>query len=315
MTFFPTRFSWSFLALHSAVLLQCANAPCKRHANHASLVLLAQPRSLGVRHDCFQAVLESELKQFTRVVLLRTSHIHSWISNLAHPKSQCQMLKHSHKQISEARFGAPSSASLAWLWWLPDERTNIPCELHVVAVLTCHVRCASPSGTGRSGPRKHGCHHIWKKELLRECDFSVPMGPMNKGLTNWSNISRGIAWWMGNLCLPPKKSSGIDFRKHFSFLTTIHDTAWNTFVADVQVLRSRLGCRDLGKNWTTCYLNLKQRHLCNLQILRWLTRQAKLPLLRGLHGTWNKSHWPWNVKSTIRKAELPLHNTAGSPLG
>ena len=29
---------------------------------------------------------------------------------------------------------------------------------------------------------------------------------------------------------------------------------------------------------------------------------AKPPLLRSWHGTWNKSHWPWNVKSTMRKA-------------
>ena len=36
------------------------------------------------------------------VVLLRTSHIHSWISNLAHPKSQCQML-HSHCKQADFR--------------------------------------------------------------------------------------------------------------------------------------------------------------------------------------------------------------------
>ena len=34
----------------------------------------------------------------------------------------------------------------------------------------------------------------------------------------------------------------------------------------------------------------------------WLPRQAKPLLLRGWHGTWNKSHWPWNVKSTMRNA-------------
>ena len=44
--------------------------------------------------------------------------------------------------------------------------------------------------------------------------------------------------------------------------------------------------------------------LAPVQLARpgWLPRQAKPPLLRGWHGTWNKSHWPWNVKSTMRKA-------------
>ena len=127
---------------------------------------------------------------------------------------------------------------------------------------------------------------------------SGPMGPMNKGLTNWSNISQSIAWWTAGNSNSARVSSSIDFRKKLSFLTAIHDTAWNTFVADVQVLRSR-GCRDLSTNWITCHLKLKQRHLCNLQILRGLPRQAKPPLYGGWHGTWNKCHWPWNVKWTI----------------
>ena len=129
---------------------------------------------------------------------------------------------------------------------------------------------------------------------------SGPMGPMNKGhthklkqyLTGHCMVNRG------KFVFTARVSSRIDDRKKLSFLTAIHDTAWNTFVANVQVLRSR-GCRDLGKNWTTCHLKLKQRHLCNLQILRGLPRQAKPPLYSGWHGTWNKCHWPWNVKWTI----------------
>ena len=103
---------------------------------------------------------------------------------LAHPKSQwtdrksdklqmLELLVHTaNKQISEARFGAPSSASLASLLWFPDEGTNIPYEPHAVAMLTRHVRHGhgtSPSGTGRSRQQKAGRHHRWQKGLLREC--------------------------------------------------------------------------------------------------------------------------------------------------
>ena len=57
--------------------------------------------------------------------------------------------------------------------------------------------------------------------------------------------------------------------------------------------------------------------LCRLQTVApvglarigWLLRQAK-PSLRGSSGrTGSKCHWAWNVKSTIRIPELPLHNT------
>ena len=40
----------------------------------------------------------------------------------------------------------------------------------------------------------------------------------------------------------------------------------------------------------------------------WLPRQAKLPLHGGWLRTWQMCHWPWSVKSRIRKAELPIHN-------
>ena len=73
-------------------------------------------------------------------------------------------------------------------------------------------------------------------------------------------------------------------------------------------------CRDLGWNGSNNKHSLEERRvhlvtitpsiLAPVQLARpgWLPRQAKPPLLRGGHGTWNKSHWPWNVKSTMRKA-------------
>ena len=73
-------------------------------------------------------------------------------------------------------------------------------------------------------------------------------------------------------------------------------------------------CRDLGWSGSNNKHSLEEQpvHLATItpsilapvQLARpgWLPRQAKPPLLRGWHGTWNKSHWPWNVKSTMRKA-------------
>ena len=73
-------------------------------------------------------------------------------------------------------------------------------------------------------------------------------------------------------------------------------------------------CRDLGWNGSNNKHSFEEQTvhlptftpsiLAPVQLARpgWLPRQAKPPLLRGLHGTSNKSHWPWNVKSTMRKA-------------
>ena len=43
--------------------------------------------------------------------------------------------------------------------------------------------------------------------------------------------------------------------------------------------------------------------------LWWLPRQAKPPLHNGWRRTRTKCRWPWNVKSTIRKAKPHKHNT------
>ena len=40
-----------------------------------------------------------------------------------------------------------------------------------------------------------------------------------------------------------------------------------------------------------------------------LPRQTKLPLHNGWRWTRKKCHWPWNLKSTIRKAKPRKHNT------
>ena len=46
--------------------------------------------------------------------------------------------------------------------------------------------------------------------------------------------------------------------------------------------------------------------------LELLPSQAKLPRHDGWRRTWQMCQWPWSVKSTIRKEELPQHKS-GSP--
>ena len=160
------------------------------------------------------------------------------------------------ERISEAHFGAPSSASLASLLYLPYHWTKIPCELHAVAVIMRHLRHSQrtmPTGTGRSRQWRHGKHHRWHTELLRECtQVWSTQSNEQRTLTNCSNISQGFAWCTGLSSNSAQVSRSIVFTKQFSSLTnSIYDTTWNTFVADLQVLRSRLGCRDVRKmNWT-----------------------------------------------------------------
>ena len=49
-------------------------------------------------------------------------------------------------------------------------------------------------------------------------------------------------------------------------------------------------------------VKLQQSHPRELARLGWLPRQAKLPLHGGWYRTGTVCHWPWNVKSTIRKS-------------
>ena len=79
------------------------------------------------------------------------------------------------------------------------------------------------------------------------------------------------------------------------------------------ILHSRLCCRDLGTNGPNDKHSLEEQYwhlalatltVAPLQVARlgWLPRQAKLPLHGGWRRTWQMCHWPWNAKSTVRKA-------------
>ena len=83
-------------------------------------------------------------------------------------------------------------------------------------------------------------------------------------------------------------------------------------------LQSCLCCRDLGSFADKHSLEEQLWHLAfttsavaTFQVARrgWLPRQAKLPLHCGWRRTWQMFHWPWNVKSTIRKSQIfPITN-------
>ena len=90
----------------------------------------------------------------------------------------------------------------------------------------------------------------------------------------------------------------------------------------LQVLRSRLAHRDLSKKGAAQQAQLGMQvwhlafttstlHPCDWKDT-WFPREARLSLHGGWRRTWEVHYWPWNVKSTIRKAELSLHSRPGS---
>ena len=114
---------------------------------------------------------------------------------------------------------------------------------------------------------------------------------------------------------------GVVCIEQFSSLTRAdHGTAWNASAAGLQVLRSRLACRDLSNTGP----NNKQEQLCHLALTtsavapvrlerqERLPRQARLSMHCGWHRTWEVFGLPWSVKSTIRKTELSWHSRPGS---
>ena len=88
-------------------------------------------------------------------------------------------------------------------------------------------------------------------------------------------------------------------------LVATYKVAASLFCAAQSLFRSILECcGDSGSNtpndqpdWN---LNFKKR-------LGWLPRQARPSLHGGRRPTWNKCHWTWKFKSTMRIPELPQH--------
>ena len=61
---------------------------------------------------------------------------------------------------------------------------------------------------------------------------------------------------------------------------------------------------------STMLFQLQQSHSCDWKD-KWLPRHERLSLHGGMFSTGEVRYWPWNVKSTIRKAELSSHSRPG----
>ena len=99
-------------------------------------------------------------------------------------------------------------------------------------------------------------------------------------------------------------------------------TAWwmaSNWTGVTKFLRSSVSCKDLGPHGPNCKKRLEEElwHLAfttstgvpeRLTRLGWCPSQANLPLHDGWRRNRKICHSPWDVKSTVRKAELPIHN-------
>ena len=92
-------------------------------------------------------------------------------------------------------------------------------------------------------------------------------------------ILHPASWWLSHRC---------------------HSCA-SAFAVKISDQMGQRTCTAWKKHFGTLLLQLQQSHPCELARLEWLPRQAKLPLHGGRRTTGRICHWPWNVKSTIRK--------------
>ena len=79
-------------------------------------------------------------------------------------------------------------------------------------------------------------------------------------------------------------------------------------VPKLYFLCSRTCCKDLGPNGPNDKHSMKEQfwHL-DFATSTVFVRLPKLPLLGGWLRTLKICQWPWNVRSTIGKAEIPQH--------
>ena len=98
-----------------------------------------------------------------------------------------------------------------------------------------------------------------------------------------------------------------------SLTKAVHGTAWNT--SSLECCAAAWGegqiTNTAWKNSSgTMLLQLQQLHWCDWKD-KWLPKHARLSLDGGWRRAWEVRYWPWNVKSTIGKAELSLHSRPG----
>ena len=175
--------------------------------------------------------------------------------------------------------------------------------------VTCQTWPLCLAKHGEIGPSK-----TWKSS---QTTHGIAEG-MRFFCSNGSNEQRThkLKQYLSGHCMVNPVSKFLNYRPKDQAASTLESTFlfWRRFMTLLEIhllqmckcCEAALDVEIWARHWTTCYLNLKQRHLCNLQILRWLTRQAKLPLLRGWHGTWNKSPLAMKCQVNNQKSRTAL---------
>ena len=80
------------------------------------------------------------------------------------------------------------------------------------------------------------------------------------------------------------------------------DSCESAFAVEVWAQMGQMTSTAWKKHFGTLLLQLQHLRPSDGQRQVWLPRQAKLPLHGGWYRTGTVCHWPWNVKSTIRKS-------------
>ena len=167
---------------------------------------------------------------------------------------------------------------------------------------------------------KQNYHSIMDGVELDRCASGHEMSSQQSVVASSSATQPGSPWESRSL---PTTSQLHLFCTTWSLLRTILDPASWWLSQSCDSYAAAFCCRDVGPNGPNNKHSLEE-HLWHVgsttsavaslrvERLGWLPIQAKLPLHDGWRRAWQMCQWPWNAKSTIRKAKLPRH-IPGSP--
>ena len=149
-----------------------------------------------------------------------------------------------------------------------------------------------------------GTHNCWGNARR-----AGPIGSIRERSSETESVSLWTAWNLTST----RVSSSVVCRRHFSCLTkAFHGTAWNNLQKGCKRWATALDVETWAINWSNDWNSLEAHFwdlatiistVVRLARLRWLPKQAKAQLHGGWRRVWKICHWPWNVKSTIGKAE------------
>ena len=137
-------------------------------------------------------------------------------------------------------------------------------------------------------------------------NFNIHNHAIGKTMVAPKTSKAATAWWLAT----KRKNMPLALKRHTSFRqnrTILDPASWKlSQTCDSGAVAFAV------EFFGTLRSHLQQRKSCGWPRPGWLPRQANLPLHGGWRRTWQMCHWPWSVKSRIRKAQLPKHKP-GSP--